>query len=72
MPSEFHIPNSNHHNRHSTALNESETNFDLSRIPDNINEEIDEDELSMKDEDEQSNINYEDKDKKHSRTKSRI
>ena len=55
IPSEFHISNSNHHN---TVLNESETDFDLSRMPHKINE----DKLSMKDEDEQSNISYEDKD----------
>ena len=42
MPSDFHIPNSNHQ---STALNEyrneSETDLDLSKMPDNIYEEID-------------------------------
>ena len=58
MLSEFCIPNSNHHNHHNTALNESETDFDLSRMPDNIYEEIDEDELSIKDEDEQFNNIY--------------
>ena len=60
MPSEFHIPNFDHQNK---ALNESEINLDLSRMPDNIYEEIDEDELSKINEDEQSNNNYEDKDK---------